>query len=165
MLDTLTLAAHNTMRWVVLILAIYALYRVYAGLFGKKEWSDADRKALSFYAIGMDVQLLLGLLLYFVLESRVVQQTWFSALTSNIGSIMGNSGLRFFAVEHFSVMLLAVILAHVATIMAKRGATSAKKFRNGAIYLTLSVLAVLAAIPWASRPLLPVFASLMSFFG
>ena len=159
MLDTLTLAAHNTMRWVVLILAIYALYRVYAGLFGKKEWSDADRKALSFYAIGMDVQLLLGLLLYFVLGP------WFSMMTSGMGNVMSTSSLRFFAVEHFSVMLLAVILAHVATIMAKRGATSAKKFRNGAIYLTLSVLAVLAAIPWASRPLLPVFASLMSFFG
>jgi len=147
------------MRWVVLLLAIYALYRVYAGLFGKKEWSDADRKALSFYAIGMDVQLLLGLLLYFVLGP------WFSMMTSGMGNVMSTSSLRFFAVEHFSVMLLAVILAHVATIMAKRGATSAKKFRNGAIYLTLSVLAVLAAIPWASRPLLPVFASLMSFFG
>ena len=159
MLYTLTLATHNILRWVVLILAIYALYRVFAGLFGKKEWSEADRKALSFYAIGMDVQLLLGLLLYFVLGN------WFNMMTSGMGNVMSNSSLRFFAVEHFSVMLIAVILAHVATIMARRGATSAKKFRNGAIFLTLSVLAVLVAIPWASRPLLPVFASIMSFFG
>ena len=35
MLYTLTLAAHNITRWIVLILAIYALYRVFAGLFGK----------------------------------------------------------------------------------------------------------------------------------
>ena len=159
MLYTLTLAAHNITRWVVLVLAIYALYRVFAGLFGKKEWSDADRKALSFYAISMDVQLLLGLLLYFVLGS------WFNMMTSGMGNVMSNSSLRFFAVEHFSVMLIAVILAHVATIMAKRGSTDRAKFRNGAIFLTLSVLAVLVAIPWASRPLLPVFASLLSFFG
>ena len=156
---TLTLAAHNITRWVVLILAAYALYRVFAGLFGKKEWSEADRKALSFYAIGMDVQLLLGLLLYFVLGN------WFSLMTSGMGDVMRSSSLRFFAVEHFSVMLVAVILAHVATIMAKRGATSAKKFRNSAIFLTLSVLAVLVAIPWGMRPLLPSFASIMSFFG
>jgi hypothetical protein len=159
MLYTLTLAAHNITRWVVLVLAIYALYRVFAGLFGKKEWSDADRKALSFYAISMDVQLLLGLLLYFVLGN------WFNMMTSGMGNVMSNSSLRFFAVEHFSVMLIAVILAHVASIMAKRGSTDRAKFRNGAIFLTLSVLAVLVAIPWASRPLLPVFASLMSFFG
>ncbi len=159
MLYTLTLATHNIMRWVVLILAIYALYRVFAGLFGKKEWSEADRKALSFYAIGMDVQLLLGLLLYFVLGN------WFNMMTSGMGNVMSNSSLRFFAVEHFSVMLIAVILAHVASIMAKRGSTDRAKFRNGAIFLTLSVLAVLVAIPWASRPLLPVFASILSFFG
>jgi hypothetical protein len=159
MLYTLTLAAHNITRWVVLVLAIYALYRVFAGLFGKKEWSDADRKALSFYAISMDVQLLLGLLLYFVLGN------WFNMMTSGMGNVMSNSSLRFFAVEHFSVMLIAVILAHVASIMAKRGSTDRAKFRNGAIFLTLSVLAVLVAIPWASRPLLPVFASLLSFFG
>jgi hypothetical protein len=159
MLYTLTLAAHNITRWVVLVLAIYALYRVFAGLFGKKEWSEADRKALSFYAISMDVQLLLGLLLYFVLGS------WFNMMTSGMGNVMSNSSLRFFAVEHFSVMLIAVILAHVASIMAKRGSTDRAKFRNGAIFLTLSVLAVLVAIPWASRPLLPVFASLLSFFG
>ena len=159
MLYTLTLATHNIMRWVVLILAIYALYRVFAGLFGKKVWSEADRKSLSFYAIGMDVQLVLGLLLYFVFGG------WFGMVTSDTAAVMSNSGMRFFAVEHFSVMLVAVILAHVATIMAKRATESRKAFRNGAIFLTLSVLAVLVAIPWAMRPMLPVFSSLMSFFG
>ena len=159
MLYTLTLAGHNIMRWVVLVLAIYALYRVFAGLFGKKEWGDADRKALSFYAIGMDVQLLLGLLLYFVFGG------WFGMMSQNMSMVMRDSNMRFFAVEHFSVMLVAVILAHVATVMAKRGSTDRAKFRNGAIFLTLSVLAVLFAIPWAMRPMLPVFSSLMSFFG
>ena len=159
MLYTLTLAGHNIMRWVVLVLAIYALYRVFAGLFGKKEWGDADRKALSFYAIGMDVQLLLGLLLYFVFGG------WFGMMSQNMSMVMRDSNMRFFAVEHFSVMLVAVILAHVATVMAKRGSTDRAKFRNGAIFLTLSVLAVLVAIPWAMRPMLPVFSSLMSFFG
>ena len=159
MLYTLTLAAHNIMRWIVLILAIYALYRVFAGLFGKKAWSEADRKALSFYAIGMDVQLLLGLLLYFVFGG------WFGMVTSDMASVMRNSGMRFFAVEHFAVMLVAVILAHVAVVMARRGGEDKAKFRNGAIFVTLSVLAVLVAIPWATRTMLPVFASLMSFFG
>jgi hypothetical protein len=159
MLYTLTLAGHNIMRWVVLVLAIYALYRVFAGLFGKKEWGEADRKALSFYAIGMDVQLLLGLLLYFVFGG------WFGMMSQNMSMVMRDSNMRFFAVEHFSVMLVAVILAHVATVMAKRGSTDRAKFRNGAIFVTLSVLAVLFAIPWATRPMLPVFASLMSFFG
>lgn len=159
MFYTLTLAAHNVMRWVILVLAIYALYRVFAGLFGKREWTEADRKALSFYSIGMDIQLLLGLLLYFVFGG------WFGMVTSDTAAVMSNSNMRFFAVEHIAVMVVAVILAHVAVVTAKRAATSAGKFRNGAIFVTLSVLAVLFAIPWATRPLVPVFSAILAFFA
>jgi hypothetical protein len=48
--------------------------------------------------------------------------------------------------------------------MAKRAATSSAKFRQGAIWLTLSVLAVLVAIPWAQRPMFRL-AELLPFFG
>jgi hypothetical protein len=143
-----TLAAHNILRWVVVVLAAYALVRMFAGLFGKKEFTETDRKSLSFYTISMDIQLLIGLLLYFVLSPITT-----SAL-GNFGAAMRDSNLRFFAVEHISVMIVAVILAHVASMMVKRATTSASKFRRGAIWGTLSVLALLFAIPWW-RPLLP----------
>ena len=155
---SITLAAHNVMRWVVVVLAIYALVRIYMGMFGKKEWSDSDRKALSFYSIGLDIQLLLGLLLYFVVSP------FMAGIRANFAAAMSDSNLRFFAVEHVSVMILAVVLGHVAVIMARRADTSSSKFRRGAIWLTLSVLAVLVAIPW-QRPLLPHLAMLLPFFG
>ena len=153
------LILHNLMRWVVVILAIYALVRIYMGVFGKREFTETDRKALSFYAIGMDVQLLLGLILYFFLSPLT------QAAMSNFGAAMSDSNLRFFAVEHLLLMLVAVILAHVATVMARRGATSSAKFNRAAIWLTLSVLAVAAAIPWAMRPLVRLSAMLPSFFA
>lgn len=143
-----TLAAHNILRWVVVLLAVYALVRIYMGLFGKKEFTEADRKSLSFYTISMDIQLLVGLLLYLVLSPIT------TGAFGNFGAAMGDDTLRFFAVEHISVMVIAVILAHVAVIMVKRATTSAAKFRRAAIWTTLSVLAVLFAIPWW-RPLLP----------
>jgi hypothetical protein len=158
MLYSITLAAHNIMRWVVVILAIYALVRIYMGVFGKKEWAETDRKSLSFYSIALDVQLLLGLLLYFVVSP------FMASIRSNFGAAMSDSNLRFYAVEHISLMIVAVILGHVAVVMARRGDTSSSKFRRGAIWLTLSVLAVLVAIPW-QRPLLPHMAMLLQFFG
>jgi hypothetical protein len=153
-----TLIAHNLMRWVVLALAVFALVRIFMGLFGKKEWTDTDRKALSFYAIGMDIQLVLGLLLYFVVSPFMAN------ILTNMGAAMRDSNLRFFAVEHILVMVVAVVLAHVATITTKRADTSPAKFRRGAIWLTLSVLAVLVAIPWAQRPMIRL-AELIPFFG
>lgn len=154
-----TLAAHNIMRWIVVLLAVYALVRIFMGVFGKREFTESDRKALSFYAIGMDVQLLLGLLLYFFLSPLT------TAAMSNFGAAMSDSTLRFFAVEHILLMVVAVVLAHVAVMMARRATTSASKFNRAAIWLTLSVLAVLAAIPWATRPLLPQLGSLLQFFA
>ena len=151
------LALHNIMRWIVILLAIYALVRIYMGVFGKREFTETDRKALSFYAIGMDVQLLLGLILYFFLSPLT------TAALGNFGAAMSDSNLRFFAVEHLLLMLVAVILAHVATVMARRGATSSAKFNRAAIWLTLSVLAVAVAVPWAMRPLVRLSAMLPFF--
>ena len=142
-----TLILHNLMRWVVVVLAIFALVRIYMGLFSKRDWNETDRKALSFYSISLDIQLLLGLLLYFVVSPFMAN------IRSNFGAVMSDSNLRFFAVEHMSLMLLAVVLGHVAVVMARRADTSPAKFRRAAIWLTLSVLAVLVAIPWAQRPL------------
>ena len=144
-------ATHNVMRWGVVALAIWALVRVYMGLFGKKEFTETDRKALSFYSIGLDIQLLLGLVLYF-------WGGWFRVVSA-MGSASGES--RFFGVEHISMMIIAIVLGHLAVIMSKRAATPASKFKRGAIYLTLSVLAVLAAIPWQYSGLLPTLSSLL----
>ncbi len=60
------LAMHNIVRWVALILAIVATVTAFLGWFGKRQWSERDRKIGSFFGIAMDIQLLLGLLLYFV---------------------------------------------------------------------------------------------------
>jgi hypothetical protein len=142
-----TLILHNLMRWVVVALALFALVRIYLGLFGKKDWSETDRRALSFYSISLDIQLLIGLLLYFVVSPLMAN------IRTDFGMAMSDSNLRFFAVEHTVLMLVAVALGHVAVIMARRAGSSPSKFRQGAIWLTLSVLAVLVAIPWAQRPL------------
>lgn len=152
------LIAHSLIRWVVLVLAIYALVRIYMGVFGKREFANGDRQALSFYAISMDIQLVLGLILYFFLSPLTM------GAMGNFGAAMGDSTLRFFAVEHLLMMVVAVVLAHLASIMARRAATSSSKFNRAAIWLTLSVLALLAGIPWTQRPLLRL-AEMLPFFA
>ncbi|MBK8049041.1 MAG: hypothetical protein IPK16_19185 [Anaerolineales bacterium] len=143
----LIVATHNLMRWVVVILAIYALVRVYMGWLGKKEFTETDRKALSFSSIGLDIQVLLGLVVYFM-------GGWFNVF-GNMGSASGK--VRFYGVEHITMMLIAVVLAHLGVVMSKKAATPAGKFKRAAIYVTLSVLAVLVGIPWQYSNLLPTF--------
>lgn len=142
------LAVHNILRWIALILVIVALVRAYWGWFGKREWTSTDKRVGSFYSISLDVQILLGLLLYF----------FFSPLTtvvlSDFGAAMSSDGLRFFALEHVFYMILAVVLAHVGVITARRAEEDNAKHRRAAIWFSLSLITLLLGMPWF-RPLLP----------
>ena len=94
----------------------------------------------------MDFQFLLGLLLYFG-ASPIVRMA-----LQNMSVAMKDHELRFFAVEHTTYMFLAVVCAHLGAVLARRGKTDRAKYRGAAISYVISVLLILAGIPWW-RPL------------
>lgn len=144
----LTLSLHNLLRWIVLIFGIVVTVRAWLGWLGKKEWSERERKSGTFFGIAFDIQLLLGLLLYFVLSPLMTQ-----TILPNFGAAMQNSELRFFAIEHIAMTILALVFAHLGSVLAKKAKDSAAKYRIAAICFTLALLVLLAAIPWF-RPLI-----------
>lgn len=143
---------HNLTRWIVVILAVFALYRAYSGWLGKKEWTETDRKAGVFFGIGMDIQLLLGGILYFIGNWGVKA----FALAEAVPAAQRMSTL-FFAIEHSTIMLLAVILTHVGSVMTRKAPDAASKHKRAAIWFTVAVLLVIVAIPWTQRSLIPSF--------
>ena len=147
---TFILAVHNILRWVIMILAIVALVRAYWGWFGKRDWTATDRKVGSFYSISLDVQLLLGLILYFGL-SPIVSKNF-----SNFMTLLADQGFMYFALEHTLIMVIAIILAHVGAASSRRAVENTIKLRRAAIWFTLSFIAILLGMPWF-RPLLPGF--------
>ena len=143
-----TLAAHNIVRWFILIFGILAIIKAFAGWSGKKEWRSLDNKLGLGFTISLDIQLLLGLLLYIVFSPTI--KTAFS----DMGAAMANSDIRFFLVEHFLMMVVALILAHIGRSRAKKADTDIAKHKNAAVFYTIAMLLILAAIPW-NRILLP----------
>ena len=142
------LAVHNIVRWLVLILGIIAIVRAYIGWFGKKEWADLDDKLSLGFTISIDVQFLLGLLLYIFLSPIT------TGAFANMSAAMSDSGTRYFLIEHSLMMVVAIILAHIGRSRAKKQEEDIRKFRTSAIYFTIAMLFILVAIPWF-RPLLP----------
>ncbi|MEW5871769.1 MAG: hypothetical protein AB1894_21050 [Chloroflexota bacterium] len=144
------LALHNLVRWVVLILAILAVVRAYLGWFGKRAWTGRDRQVGMFTGMAIDIQFLLGLLLHI----------FFSPLTrsafQNFGAAMGNPDLRFFALEHVFYMVLAVVFAHLGSILPRKVEGAAAKHQRAAIWFSLMLVVVLLGTPW-TRPLLRGF--------
>lgn len=139
------LSLHNVARWLVLLAALYLMYRSLDGL-RSRSYRPADRQAGLIYTGLMGVQLLLGVLL--MVLSPLVQ----SAL-ANPGAAMQNSQTRFFIAEHWVLMLAAVILAHVGSMRVKKAADALLQHRQALIWYGSSVVLLLFAIPWW-RPLL-----------
>lgn len=142
------LTLHNLLRWLVLIAGVLAAIKAIIGWMQSQPWRSSDRQLALLFTISLDIQVLLGLVLYFVLSPITTNNF------SNFGEAMGNADIRFFLVEHIVVMLLAVALAHIGSSRARKAEPDRNKHRNAAIFFTLALIAILAGTPWA-RPLLP----------
>ena len=143
------LAVHNVLRWVVVFLAVAALVRAYRGWLGKQDWQSADRKIGSFFAMSMDLQFLVGLILFLFLSPLTRP-----LLQGQMSLVMQNEQLRFFGVEHILLMFLSVVFVHLGAVLSRRAEQSLVKHRRAAIWFSLAVLALLTGIPWW-RPLFP----------
>ncbi len=149
------LTLHNIARWLVIIFAVLALVRAFSGWFGKKEWTARDDRAGLLFTMILDIQILLGIILY------IFPGTYTRIALANFSAAMGDGATRFFVMEHLAIMVIAAIVAHVGRSMAKRVDASVVRHRRTAIWFVVSVLLILAAIPWPffehGRPLLRLF--------
>lgn len=149
------IAVHSVLRWFVLAAALVAVARAVGGWRLGRSWIDADDRAGRIFVLSFDVQVLMGLLLYVGL-SPVTQVAF-----ADFGAAMGDSLLRFWAVEHIFGMLVALALAHVGRARARRVSDDRSRHRTAAIFFGLALLIVFISIPWpgtpAGRPLLPTF--------
>ena len=143
---TVILNIHNLARWIVVLAGLAVAIKSIVGWVQKKEWTPIDNQLGLIFTIGMDIQILLGFILYLFL-SPLTKMAF-----QDFGAAMSDSDLRFFAVEHILMMIIALVLAHVGRVLTKRATTDADKFKKAAILYSLAIIIVFVAIPWY-RPL------------
>ena len=143
---TTVIFLHSLLRWAVLGAGVFAAVRGISGWRSGRPWTLADDRAALWFTSALDLQMLLGLLMYF----------WLSPITTaalhDFGGAMSNSGLRFWAVEHPFGMILGIALAHIGRGRLKRISNDAKRHRTTAIFFTLALLVMAASIPWPGSP-------------
>ena len=140
---TAFLHIHSTLRWLVLILSIIVIAKYLSGLLGNKAWKKSDNLLGIIYTSVFDIQFLAGLILYFF-----VSPTTKMAFT-DFGAAMKDSQLRFYAVEHFSLMILALIFVHIGRAKSKKSSTDHAKFKLALVFFTIAIALVIAGIPWS----------------
>ena len=138
---SLVLVLHSWLRWAALVAGIGATLAALTGRQSVSQPDNSDRWGLAFL-ISMDLQFLIGLLLYFVLSPTM------AAIRQDFGAAMRDPAARFWAVEHLSTMLVAVIMVHVGRVLARKASTPGAKRSRLLICFAIATIAMLAAIPW-----------------
>lgn len=144
MVDTMypvLVTLHSILRWVIVLAGLFAIIRAITGLSFKRGYMLDDDRAGKWFNIALDIQLLIGIILFFLRFPGM-----------DLSGAMSDPVQRFFAVEHTSLMLLAVIVAHVARSMARRATVAASKHKRILIGFIIAMLIILAAIPWPFLP-------------
>jgi hypothetical protein len=134
------LLLHSWIRWSALIAAVGAI----GANFGARDSlsvAKAERWGLALM-ISLDLQLLLGLLLYVGLSPFTTQAF------HDFGAAMANNNLRFWAVEHPTLMVGAVIAGHIGRIVGRKARTPEAKRSKHLLWFTIALILMLVATPW-----------------
>jgi len=134
---------HSGVRYIVLILVVLAIVQAFLGWLGKKNYTEGNRKLNLFALISVHTQLLIGLVLYFL--SPLVQFT---------GNAMKEPLIRYWTVEHITMMIIAVILITVGYSRSKKVLSSEKKYLNIFVFYFLAVLIVIITLILSRRGVL-----------
>jgi hypothetical protein len=124
--------AHSAWRYVVIILLVVAFINALNGYINKKEYTEGNRKLNVFALISTHIQLLLGLILYFMND-------WYKVDSSDAVN-------RYWKMEHVAIMLIAVVLVTIGNSRSKKLALSVAKHRTIFVFFGFALLLITVAI-------------------
>ncbi len=124
---------HVSTSVMFLLLAIYLFFRSFHACFSNREYTVADKKLEFVYICLLYLGLALGSIMYFFLHPK-------STEIHSISDAIKFSTLRFWAVEHLSIMLFALIMAQIGRVFTNTKIPSKEKFVYSTFYFGIATL-------------------------
>ena len=140
------LLLHSFLRWVILVLAIVSIYKNYLGMRGGRVFSAGDKKVGLFLMIAAHTTLLVGLYLWFFGPFGLM-----NIQNLGFGEVMKNRIARYYAVEHTTGMLIAIVLITIGRGVSKKNIPDAAKFKRTFWFILVALIIILATVPWPFR--------------
>lgn len=138
---------HSLLRWAILLTGLVAWFRAIGGKTANRPWTAKDDLWGLLLTISVDLQLLVGVVLYFVLSpiTRIGLR--------NFATAMQIPPVRFFTVEHAVGMLVGIALVHVARVKIRKSADAARKHRLAMVLYGIAIVIFIILIPWPGLPI------------
>ncbi|MFI8377614.1 MULTISPECIES: hypothetical protein [unclassified Leeuwenhoekiella] len=136
---------HSYWAYLALIILTITTINVLVSYFSGKEFGARDFRLALFTLIVSHIQLLIGIVLYFVspLGAKAIA-------SQGMGAAMKDPNLRLYVVEHPIAMILTIVFITVGYSKHKKKLTSKPKFKLLAIFYTLGLIVMLSRIPWSN---------------
>lgn len=130
---------HSGWAYLAVLLLFLAAINATIGYTTKKEFLPKDRKIALFALIAIHIQLVIGLILYFV-----------SPLGKDSLGQMKDAALRLTSLEHPLLNLIAIALITIGWSRHKKAANSEAKFKAISLFYAIGLVLILVRIPWSS---------------
>lgn len=137
------LVAHGTWRWVVLAAGFAAVLSAALQLAERRPWAPIGPKLARFFGIAVDIQVLMGAALYLLLSPLTTV-----ALSAAGMRLPRGSQAYYFVVIHPAIMVGAFVAVHISAVVVRRAHSDAAHQRRALIFYGLTLLILLAGVPW-----------------
>lgn len=134
---------HSYFAYFVLLLVAVAAINALLARSSNKPFAGTGRKLALFGLIGAHLQLVFGLLLYFVSPM---------GFNNFSGENMGVSEARLYMLEHPLMMIIGITLITMGWSKTKRATDDTKKYGAIALWYGIGLVLMLSRIPWAVWP-------------
>ena len=135
---------HSYLAYLVLLVLILAILNAFIGKIKGKDFESKDLRLSLYGLILSHIQLLIGLILYFV-------SPWFNQWSNlGVGGVMKATQARLYLVEHPFTNIIAIILITIGWSLHKRQSDPGKKFLRITLFYGFGLLLLLSRIPWES---------------
>ena len=124
---------HSIWRYVVLLMALAAIIFSLLAYLGSRPWDNLTDRISFFFTLAMDIQVLVGI------------GVWLFADWDRNNSLL--------LWIHPLLMIAAVGLAHAGRVISERASDSRNKGGRATLFFVSSLVVVLVAIQFATRPL------------
>ena len=132
---------HSGWAYLALLVLVVAVVNSLIGMFSKKEFTSKDRKIALFALIAIHMQLLVGIILYFISPNglQMIKAVGMGGLTT---------ASRLLALEHPLINIIAIVLITIGWSKHKKLVTSESKYKTFSIFYGLGLVLILSRIPW-----------------
>ena len=141
---SILLHAHSIGRWIVLLLLVIAIFNSMVA--GQRPFIRSDANTGLMLTIFADLMLLIGLALWYF-----GPKGYSFIETQGFSGAMKDPVSRFFAIEHLTGMLIAIILMHIGKAQGKKKISDRKKHVRTMVFYLVALIIILATIPWPFR--------------